>query len=80
LPGLGGREVAERLRNAGSGQLGIIAVTAMQPSRSLTSTNPGVFALSTSAGLGEEETLLLIRSCLQHVRPAYVPELPTEAS
>ncbi|MGQ9555905.1 MAG: ATP-binding protein [Anaerolineae bacterium] len=77
LPGINGRSVAQAVReNADGPRPVIIAMTAIQPGLELQGRRPRYFSVSLSAGLSEDSILTFIRTCLQHLRPAYSPELP----
>ncbi|MGQ9552629.1 MAG: hybrid sensor histidine kinase/response regulator [Anaerolineae bacterium] len=83
MPGLGGREVARALRTSsgrGHRDLHILAVTAVQPGVESMERRTSTFAVTVHNGLTEEETFLLIKSCLAHLKPAYLPELADSAS
>ena len=81
MPGLDGRSVARAIReSAKHGGLAIVAVTAVQPGGDARARVPRSFAVSSQAGLSEEDTLALIRACLERLRPAYALEPPAAES
>lgn len=70
LPGLDGRGVARALREARPNRPpAIVAVTAVQPGLEGPSGSPHSFAVTSSAGFREEDTLALLRACLAQLRP-----------
>ncbi|MGQ9554933.1 MAG: ATP-binding protein [Anaerolineae bacterium] len=77
LPDMDGRKVARMLRHAhGLAEIHLVAVTALQPGLEDTGDSPRSFAVESRSGFSEEETLLLIKSCLAHLKPVYLPEPP----
>lgn len=70
LPGLDGRGVARALREASPDRPpAIVAVTAVQPGLEGLSASPHSFAVTSSSGFREEDTLALLRTCLAQLRP-----------
>ncbi len=70
LPGLDGRAVARALREVHPDRPpAVIAVTAVQPGLEGPSGSPHSFAVTSSAGFREEDTLALLRVCLAQLRP-----------
>ena len=78
LPGASGYSIAKHIREGSLHDLPIIAVTAMRPGLDGLAHPPHTFAVTTSAGLSESDTLALLRSCLACVRPAYGTDGLTE--
>ncbi|NPV08665.1 MAG: hybrid sensor histidine kinase/response regulator [Anaerolineae bacterium] len=77
LPGLDGRAVARALRKDGGDRCPVlIAVTAVQPGLEGPATSPRAFAVTSSVGFREEDTLELIRACLGRLKPAFALESP----
>ena len=72
LPGMSGRAVARALRQAERERpLAIVAVTAVQPGIDNLHAPVRAFSVRMQAGMSEEHTLALIRSCLSHLQPSY---------
>ena len=77
LPGEDGRSLARSLR-ALLPEVRLIAITALQPLESA-ATPAQEFCVTFSAGFTEEQTLSLLRACLDNVKSLFVPEpLPPE--
>ncbi|MGI6206791.1 MAG: ATP-binding protein [Anaerolineae bacterium] len=77
LPGLDGRAIARALRQAPDGRSpALIAVTAVQPGLEGPAVNPRTFAVTSSVGFSEGDTLELIRACLARLKPVYGLEPP----
>ncbi len=77
LPGLDGRGVARALREASPDRPpAMVAVTAVQPGLEGPSGSPHCFAVTSSAGFREEDTLALLRTCLAQLRPVSLAGQP----
>jgi len=77
LPGMDGRSLARTVRECRFGkEVRLIAVSGTQPGLEGTSASPQSFAITSSTGFSEEESLQLIRACLNLLKPAYTGELP----
>ncbi|MGQ9556012.1 MAG: ATP-binding protein, partial [Anaerolineae bacterium] len=77
LPGTDGRSLARAVRESGFGkEIRLIAVSGLQPGLEGSSASPQSFAITSSRGFSEGDTLGLIRACLSLLRPAYASEVP----
>lgn len=78
LPGLSGYQVARALREDAarceSPAPRIVAVTATQPGLEEHSMGPTAFAVSLAGEMTQEQTLGLVRYCLEQLHPTYVLE------
>jgi CheY-like chemotaxis protein len=77
MPGINGWDLAQMLRgNDTAKPPALIAVTALQPGLEGQLATPRLFAVTSSTGFGEEDTLQLIRACLGQLTPDFAVEWP----